>query len=268
MNQVDPIGDRLARATNITVDAAAMALAMFHELDKLNIEPKGLQDWVSNADKSVEDKLRAALLEAFPDDGIIGEEHGNVQGHSGFTWVIDPIDGTSNFINGISCWCVVLACIKDDFCVCSVICEPVSGETFTARQGHGAWLNGQAIRVSQASELGEGSLAVGHSSRVAYQPTLVILDYLLSHGGLFRRSGSGALDLAHVAAGRMIGFTELHMNAWDCVAALLMIEEAGGVIEPFELGTMLENGGRVIACCPGVYDEIASVAAPAYDRVG
>ena len=265
MNQSTEIDARLAQGTLITRAAAASALQLFRDLDSLDIEPKGLQDWVSNADKSVEDQIRHALVNAFPDDGVIGEEHGTHAGTSGYTWIIDPIDGTSNFINGIPAWCVVLACVYEQQCVCAVICDPVSEETFTASRGQGAWVNDKRLQVSQVNDLREGSLAVGHSTRVSKRATLSILDYLLENGGLFRRSGSGALDLAYVAAGRMIGFVEAHMNAWDCVAALLMIEEAGGHIEPFEMQSMIEQGGRVIACCPGIYSQVLGVAQNAFD---
>ncbi|MFT5894030.1 MAG: myo-inositol-1(or 4)-monophosphatase, partial [bacterium] len=113
-------------AQSIVATAAEHALELFREGDLLDIEVKGLQDWVSNADKSVEDLIRAALGELFPNDGIIGEEHANKQGSSAFTWVIDPIDGTTNFVNSTPGWCVVLACVEDDQTVIAAICDPIS----------------------------------------------------------------------------------------------------------------------------------------------
>jgi len=261
---MDPIEDRLAFAIEITGIAAQSALQLFHERDTLDIERKGLQDWVSNADKSVEDQLRAALNDRYSEDAIIGEEHANTTGTSGYTWIIDPIDGTTNFVNGTPGWCVVLACVHSGQCVCSVICDPVSNELFSAMRGRGAKFNGVLMKTSAARKLNEGTLGVGHSPRVPAKPTIDLLADLLQREGMFRRSGSGALDLAYVAAGRLIGYVEPHMNAWDCVAALMMIEEAGGVVEPFDMQSMLENGARVVTACDGVYDEVVTMVNDAY----
>ena len=261
---MDHIESRFAQAIKMTSDAAQSALQHFQDRDKLNIERKGLQDWVSNADKSVEDQLRSALQLSFPDDAILGEEHGSVQGDSGFTWVIDPIDGTTNFVNGTPGWCVVLACVHENQCMCSVIVDPVSNETFTASRGGGATVNGRTMRINPATELNQGTLGVGHSPRVPARQTLEMLNLLMSREGLFRRSGSGALDLVYVAAGRLVGFVEVHMNAWDCLAALLMIEEAGGIVEPFDMPTMLAQGGKVVTACPGVYEEVLAMSHKAF----
>lgn len=261
---MDPIEARLEFARDVVAIAAQTALELFQDRDKLDIEVKGLQDWVSNADKSVETLIRTALADAWPDDSIVGEEHGTVSGSSGFTWVIDPIDGTTNFVNGTPGWCVVLACVKDAQTVCSVICDPVSRETYSAQRGQGAWMNGNRLKVHAATALDAGTLGVGHSTRVPARQTLDLLAGLLERQGLFRRGGSGALDLAYVAAGRLIGYVEPHMNAWDCLASLLLIEEAGGCVEPFEMQDMLDRGGRVITACPGVHDEVLSLATSSY----
>lgn len=261
---MDPAESRLEFARNTVAAAAQTALELFQDRDNLNIEVKGLQDWVSNADKSVETQIRAALEEAWPEDSIVGEEHGKVSGTSGYTWVIDPIDGTTNFVNGTPGWCVVLACVKGDETVCAVICDPVSRETFSALKGHGAWVNERRLQVHTATSLDAGTLGVGHSSRVPARQTLDLLAQLLANRGLFRRGGSGALDLAYVAAGRLIGYVEPHMNAWDCLASLLFIEEAGGRVEPFDMAQMLEGGGRVVTACPGVYDEVLALVSASY----
>ena len=259
------VESRFAHAVEITAVAAQSALRLFRDRDNLDIEQKGLQDWVSNADKSVEDELRAALKALFPDDAIIGEEHGVSAGQSKYTWVIDPIDGTTNFVTGTPGWCVVLACVQGEQVVCSVVCDPVSGETFTAMRGHGATVNGRTMFVSSATRFDEGTLGIGHSTRVPAQSTLRVLDAVMSRNGLFRRIGSGALDLAYVAAGRSIGFVEPHMNAWDCLASLLMIEEAGGMVEPYDMTTMLNTGGKVLASCNGIYDELLEMASDGYE---
>lgn len=259
---------RLETACSIVETAAQTALALFQDRDALAVEVKGLQDWVSNADRSVEHQIRAALLVHFPADSVIGEEHGVVDGGSGYTWVIDPIDGTTNFVTGTPGWCVVLACVYQGHTLCSVVVDPVSKETFSALRGHGATLNGRPLKVSAASSLSAGTLGVGHSNRVPAGLTLSLLTELMSRQGLFRRGGSGALDLAYVAAGRLIGYVEPHMNAWDCLASMLVIEEAGGVVEPFDMTQMLSMGGRVVTACPGVFDEVAAMAAAAYGSSG
>jgi len=255
---------RHERAGEIVRAAAVTALGHFRARDALAIESKGLQDWVSEADRGVEREIRAALLADFPDDGIVGEEGGRTAGESGFTWVIDPIDGTTNFLAGDPAWCVVLAGLAGDTTVIAHVVAPVVGDRFAARRGHGATLDGRAIAVSTSASLVEGSLGVGHSTRVSAASTVMLLDTLLDAGGLFRRSGSGALDLAGVAAGRLLGYCEPHMNAWDCLASLLLIEEAGGRVQPFEMRTMLAQGGRVVAAAPGVHDDVVALCDRAF----
>ena len=252
-------------AISLVPQAAEHALSLFRDRDALNIEVKGLQDWVSNADKSVEDKIRAALTASYPDDSIIGEEHGNTTGNSGFTWVIDPIDGTTNFVNGSPGWCVVLACVYEQRVVCSVVCDPISDEIYSARLGNGATLNGAPLQVSQATALDQGTLGVGHNARVRPDYTVELLTVLVHSNGLYKRSGSGALDLAYVAAGRLIGYVEPHMNSWDCLASLLLIEEAGGKAVPFDMEQMLNHGGSVIVAGAGVFDTVQAMAKKAYE---
>lgn len=258
------IAVRHAQAADIVAAAAETALAFFRDRDSLNIETKGRQDWVSQADRDVEKQVRAALAKLYPDDGIVGEEHDNTAGSSGFTWVIDPIDGTTNFVNGMPHWCVVLAGVHEGQTVVAQVCDPNLGETFSARRGQGATLNGQPIRVADVASLDKGSICVGHNARVTPSDTLALMDALLAAGGLFNGSGSGALDLAMVACGRVIGYCEPHMYAWDCLASLLLIEEAGGRVQPFDLDAMIASGGRVVAAAPGVYDALIGMTDGAY----
>lgn len=257
--------ERHDAALSIVATAATHALELFREGDLLDIEVKGLQDWVSNADKSVEDLIRAALGEAFPDDSIVGEEHANKQGSSAFTWVLDPIDGTTNFVNSTPGWCVVIACVENDQTVIAAICDPIPNETYSAIKGQGAKLNGKPISCSPLDSLDKGTLGVGHSTRVPPEQTIRVIESLLKANGLFRRSGSGALDLAYVAAGRLLGFVEPHMNAWDCLASILLIEEAGGKVEPFDMPTMIASGGRVIVAGPNIYEDVLQMTVAAYD---
>jgi len=267
MNEPHPnveLRERLNAAERIVDEAAALALSLFGDRDSLTIESKGLQDWVSEADRGVEDHIRQALGDAFADDGIRGEERADVEGTSGYTWVIDPIDGTTLFVNGSPGWCVVLACVHAGRTVLGVIVDPIARERFTALRGHGAQLNGRPMAVADVNALTQGSVSVGHSSRDPIEPTLAVLRALLEAGGLYQRTGSGALCLSMVAAGRLIGYVEYHMNAWDCLAALLMIEEAGGTVTPFDMDTLLERGGRVIAGAPRVHGALQAMADEAF----
>jgi len=261
------LGARLATAERVVDDAAALALSLFQDRASLVVESKGLQDWVSEADRGVEDRIRTALAEAFPDDGILGEEREAVAGTSGYTWVIDPIDGTSLFVSGSPGWCVVLACVHAGQTVLGVIVDPIACDRFTARRGQGVQLNGTPIRVADVADLTQGTVSVGHSTRGPIEPTLSVLRALLEAGGMYQRTGSGALCLSMVAAGRLIGYLEFHMNAWDCLAALLFIEEAGGRVEPFDMDNMLRQGGRVIVGAPRVYDALWAMADPVYPSI-
>jgi myo-inositol-1(or 4)-monophosphatase len=203
----------------------------------------------------------------FPNDGIIGEEHGSKAGDTGLTWIIDPIDGTSSYVSNMPGWCVVLACVDKERTVLGVICDPVADETWTATAGGGAYLNDSPTKVSSAQSLDQGSTAIGHNTRIDQNQTLKILDMLMHAGGKFYTSGSGALMLTYVASGRLLGYCEPHMNAWDCMAALLIIEEAGGIVQKGDHARMIHEGGRVIAGAPGVYNNLLSMSERAYGPV-
>ncbi len=257
---------QLRRDTGLGIvqNASVTALKYFRDIDKLIIEKKGKQDLVSDADKGVELQIKAALQQAFPKDGIIGEEHGRIASESGYTWVIDPIDGTSSFVAGMPGWCVVLACVSGNETVLGIIIDPIAEETYVAIKGFGATLNERSISVSSSQSFGEGSIAVGYSSRTSTESTLQVIKNIIEADGIYYRCGSGALMLSYVAAGRLIGYCEPHMYAWDCIAALLLIKEAGGDVDPYDMSTMLEEGGSVITACPGVYQQLLKICKTAY----
>lgn len=256
--------DRLRFCFGLAHEAGELGLSFFREIDKLTIESKGHQDLVSNGDKEVELFVRAGIARRYPDDGIVGEEHAPVAGTSGYTWVIDPIDGTANFVCGIPAWAVVIACMKDGETVVGVVHVPSTSETFHARRGGGAFLNDRPIKVSAARGLDEGTVGVGFSGRVNTGSIVPLIAAIVADGGVFFRNASGAIMLAYVAAGRLMGYTEEHMNAWDCVAAMLIIEEAGGVVEPFNRGDVLRNGTVVIVGGRGVFGRIREISAEVY----
>jgi myo-inositol-1(or 4)-monophosphatase len=260
------IEQRLNFAVDLARRAGDLGLSFFRVLGDLKIESKGHQDLVSNADREVELFIRAALQEAFPDDGIVGEEHELVEGSSKYVWIIDPIDGTANFVRGVPAWCVVIALTTDGVAMAGVVHEPSHGETFSAGRGGGAFLNGKPIQVSSATSLTEGSVGTGFSNRVDARNVAVLIEKLLAEGGVFFRNASGALMLAYVAAGRLLGYCEEHMNSWDCLAGLLLVEEAGGVIEPPDPATAVHKGTMVIAGGRGVFDQLRGLCEHAFNK--
>jgi myo-inositol-1(or 4)-monophosphatase len=257
---------RLEFAKSLALEAGAFAKSHFLAIDGLQIESKGHQDLVSNADKDTETLIRDAIEAHWPDDGIVGEEHGRKHGTSGYDWVIDPIDGTANFVRGIPQWCVVIACAKHGDTVVGVINEPVSGELFHAVKGGGAFCNDRPLRVFPGEGIGNGAIGTGFSGRVNVGNIVKLIDLIVNDGGVFFRNASGALSLAYAAAGRLLGYVEEHMNSWDCVAGLLMVEEAGGMIMKPDPQTVLEQGTIVLAGGPGVYPLIRQLAKDSYGR--
>ena len=255
---------RLELAKQLTKDAGAEALAYFRSVGDLIVEQKATQDLVSNADRDVEVFIRTALKNAFPDDGIVGEEHEEVKGSSGYTWVIDPIDGTANFLTSIPAWCVVLACVHNDSTIIGAIFVPDTNELFWGAKNAGAYLNDAPIKVSNTQGLDHGSTGVGMSGRTPPHQVVSFIDLLVREDGVFFRNASGALMLAFVAAGRLIGYAEPHMNAWDCLAGQLLIAEAGGKVEPQSADMMLKEGGRVVASGPGVFEKLVNMADQAF----
>lgn len=256
-------------ALAIAKDAAELASDYYSQLDELTIETKGQQDFVSEADRRVELFIRDRLGSEYADDGIIGEEFDNIESRSGYTWVIDPIDGTASFVVNRPGWCVVIACIKDGHTQLAVVIDPLAKETFRAVRGQGAFLNDKPIRVSESQSLGDGTLGVGYCNRFPAQLLLNFLQVLMTeHGGVFYQNASGALMLCYVACGRLIGYSEAHMNPWDCLAALLVIEEAGGKVQPRDDAKMLARGGRVVTACPGVFEVVAELSDSAYGDYG
>ncbi len=257
---------RLAFATELADKAGQFAHEKFKALDTLTIESKGHHDLVSEADRDTETLIRNAILEAYPDDGIVGEEHGRKHGTSGFDWIIDPIDGTANYLGGIPHWCVVIACAHEGLPVVGVIRDPNTDETFTASRGGGSFVNGKPMRVADGTTLTAGSIATGASGRSDREEAADLVREILINGGMYFRSASGALMLAYVASGRLLGYVEDHMNSWDCFAALLMITEAGGQHQTLDREKSIDNGTMLAAGGPDIYPQLASIAERVFKR--
>ena len=238
----------------------AVALGHYRNLSALTIEQKGVQDHVSEADRETERVIKAQLAGLFPDDGFVGEETGaDVEGDDGGVWVVDPIDGTQPFLLGLPTWCVSIAYVQDGRTQVGVIYNPVTDDLYAARRGAGAWLNDQPMHVREASSLDQGLTGMGCSPRTRPADLAHIAEALLSAGGMYHRTGSGALTLAYVAAGQLIGYVEMVINAWDCLAALLLVEEAGGRVCDFVGEFGVSGAGRIVAGSPGVYDALEAL---------
>ena len=253
---------RLALAEAVAREAGDVALDYFKRRETLVIETKrDPQDVVSIADREVENLIRARFHEAYPTDGILGEEYGLTSGTSGFTWVIDPIDGTSPFVNGMPNWCVSIALLKDDEPVIGVIASPCHQEVYAAAAGQGATLNGKPLRLDSSRTIRNAVTGIGANNHVTPQVVAKMVEDLLTAGGNFIRNGSGALMLAYVAAGRLVGYYEPYMHAWDCLAGYCLVKEAGGWCHQFPTaGDRLTRGAPVLATAPGAKDDLRRVA--------
>lgn len=258
---------RLDVAKEVCSEAGKIALDYFQRLDSLTVEQKGHQDLVSEADKNVELYARQFLKKQFPDDGIVGEEHAPTTGSSGYTWVIDPIDGTANFLTGIPAWVVVVACVHKGQTILGAIYDPNHSEMFTAVAGHGAYRNQIAMAVSTSTGLDNGAVGVGLSARIRELNICQVISELIQRGGMFYRNASGALSLVYVADGRLLGYVEEHMNAWDCLAGQLLVKEAGGRVEPQDADQMIADGGRVVVGIASVFDALQEICDKSFGPV-
>lgn len=260
-----PHDARYIIARRIAREAGNLARDYFRNWQTLAVDAKGHQDFVSEADKEVELAVRRMLAEACPEDAILGEEGAPTPGSSGYTWVIDPIDGTTNFINGIPQWCVILACVKDGEVVIGVIHDPMADEMHHAMKGGGAFCNDQPIRCTAKTSLRDGSLGVGFSGRREIEGIKRLVSLACDAGTVFWRNGSGGLSLAYVASGRILGYAEAHMNAWDFLAGYLLVHEAGGRMQKVDVTAALAEGGRVVGGGAAVFDAIKEMADRAFD---
>ena len=246
-----PLDRRLDIAVALAREAGELALKLRPPPGAPAATLKGVQDWLTEADGAVEAFLSTRLAEAFPEDGFEGEETG--RGRRGaLRWVVDPIDGTANYARGAPRFCVSLGLLEDRIPLLGVLVAPALGETFAARQGGGATLNGRPIRAAATTDLGRATIECGWSPRRSNQHFWGLAQAVMASGATLRASGSGALGLADVAAGRIDAYAELHINLWDVAAALAILVEAGAVVSPFTAGHGPLEGNPILATAPGI----------------
>ncbi|MEM8952414.1 MAG: inositol monophosphatase [Pseudomonadota bacterium] len=251
---------RLKTAAAITRDAGKLALDFFHRRDQLDVELKGMQDLVSIADRQTEDVIRAGLASAFPDDAIIGEEGGTeAAGAGGPLWIIDPIDGTMNFLRGVPYWSVAVALVVDHKLMMGITYDPVHDELYTARRGGGAYRDGQPIRVSSTDDPKQAVIGATFSFKMSVDDYGRLLTAILSAGSDHRRLGSTALMMAHVSDGRVDACATLLCNSWDVIGGLMLVEEAGGIASDFQDGAALDEPNRCYGSTPGLANHVASL---------
>ena len=254
---------RFQAAKDIAREAGQAALTYFRSPDTLEVTSKGRQDFVSQADHAVQTLIQDRLHALFPNDGFLGEEGDAAidEGDGSGIWVVDPIDGTSNFIHQVPVWCVSIAYVRQDRIEAGVVYDPNADELFAARRGRGAFCGEMRLSCSSAGSLAQGNVGIGHSTRTSAAPAVDSIRRLLDAGGMYQRSGSGALMLAYVAAGRLLGYLEAHINSWDCLAGILLVREAGGWTNDFLAHEGLLHGNPIMAAAPGIADALRAVAA-------
>ena len=256
----DQLRARLAAMEQTARAAGAHALNYFHRRAGLEIETKrALTDMVSVADREVEQLIRAGLQAAFPHDAFLGEEYGLTSGSSGLTWVVDPIDGTAPFLNGLPGWCVSIGVMDAKGPLLGAIYAPVLDEMFLGGRGQGATLNGRPTQVSQRFDLSSGLLGFGSNDRASARRIGQLQQEFSAQGIAQVRYGSGALMLAYVAAGRLVGFCEARMSLWDCLAAYALIEAAGGRTAGFGPDAINGHPFGVLASIPQDFDRLTAM---------
>lgn len=245
---------RLEFALALAQEAGALAQRMRTDLG--TIVSKDPIDFCTDADRAVEALVRQRVEERFG-EAVLGEEEGG--GPADRLWVIDPIDGTSNYIQGSTRWCVSLAYVANGTVEVGVICAPDEARLFHAERGRGAFLNGKRTRVSGMRSATAPVIEAGWSSRRSIILYTALLERLIGANMEFRRHGSGALGMADVAAGVNDGYVELHINAWDVLAGLVLVQEAGGWTSDYLAGDGLRDGNPIIACTPEIADKLQAV---------
>jgi myo-inositol-1(or 4)-monophosphatase len=257
----DPaLARRQAAAEALAREAGQTMRRRFQDRSSFTISFKGRQDFLTEVDGEIERMTAERLSALFPEDRILGEEGGFRGGAGPGVWVIDPIDGTSNFARGVPHFCISIGYAVDRSPKIGVIYDPMLDELFAARQGAGATLNGAAIRVSDTTSFENTNIEIGWNLRSGMAGFQDLLGKVVDVGAGVTRAGSGALGVAYVAAGRIDGYIEQHINSWDVLAGLVLVSEAGGLVNDFLAGDGLTQGGPILASGPGLADALSRLS--------
>lgn len=249
---------KAAREAGRIINRASM------DIGALNVRIKDYNDYVSEVDQGAEQAILDILKDAYPDHGFLGEESGHDRTEVDNVWIIDPLDGTTNFLHNFPQYSVSIALMQKGQITHGVVYDPVQNNLFTACKGAGAFLNDRRIRVSSRSKLQESLIGTGFPFRdFTHLDTYMGMfkDMVHKTSGL-RRPGSAALDLAYVAAGWTDGFFEIGLSKWDIAAGSLLVQEAGGIVGDFEGNENWINSGNIVAGNPKVFSQMLQVLAP------
>ncbi len=255
----------------IAVRAARRAGAIINRAERdvelLPVTRKRHNDFVTEVDKAAEQAVIEILHRAYPDHAILAEESGASAGNAGeseYTWIIDPLDGTTNFIHGFPQYAVSVALRHKGLLAQAVIYDPTNNELFTATRGRGAYLNERRIRVSKRAQLNEALIGTGFPFRDLQsldEYLAMFREFTLRTSGL-RRAGAAALDIAYVAAGRLDGFWEMGLAPWDMAAGALLVQEAGGLVGDFRGDSGYLDSGRIVCGSPKIFAQMLRVIGP------
>ena len=246
---------------NAARQAAEFILRESEVFDINKAESKGLNNFVSYVDKQSEKMLIERLTPLIPEAGFIAEEGTSIKRGLKYNWVIDPLDGTTNFLHRVHPYAVSIGLKEDDEVIAGVVHEVAGNETFTAWRGGGAWLNGKAIHVSETPKLSESLVATGFPYNLfdRLDPYMDLLKYLVLNSHGVRRLGSASIDLAYVACGKFDCFFEYDLKPWDIAAGTLLVREAGGRFSDFSGNTKGLTGDETIAANELIYSEILEI---------
>ena len=234
------------------------------DVSSLKIKSKSVNDFVSEVDHAAEAAIISILKEAYPDHGFLGEESGSTNHNAENIWIIDPLDGTTNFLHNFPQYCISIALQQKGVLTQAVIYDPVRNDLFTATKGRGAFLNDTRIRVTNRTKLQESLIATGFPFRdfTHLETYMAMLKDMIKKTTGIRRPGSAALDLAYVAAGYTDGFFEIGLSTWDIAAGGLLVQEAGGIVGDFEGNESWLTTGNIVAANPKVFAQMLQTLAP------
>lgn len=238
----------------------------FGEVEQLQVSNKGPSDFVSAADIKAEKTLRAELQKARPRFGFLMEETGEIAGEDGkHRWIVDPIDGTTNFLHGIPHFAISIALEMEGDIIAGVVYNPIVEEMFYAEKGQGAFLNDRRLRVSARTKMSEAVMATGipFHGRPGHEPFLKEMSRVMSDVAGIRRMGAASLDLAYVAAGRFEGYWETGLQPWDIAAGVLLVREAGGFVTDFKGDKNVLASGNIVAANAKLHKQLLDLVTKA-----